>query len=802
MRSSFRTRPGDIVSLARGAGPGPGHRGLAGPGPGLHGLAGLLLVSLLVVPGPASASGAATDGAPVAGTPPRVVPALAAVAGLLLRGDGEAVPAAGLEVRLLRPPAEGGAIDRTTVSGADGRFAFPDVPAGSWVLEVVGLGVATTRMEFEHGEGATHLEVRVPFEILQLAGVVGTGHPLGRATRYQPARALGREELTERPGLSVGSMLDGEPGVAMRSLGPAPARPVIRGFDGDRILVLENGERMGDLAESAADHAVALDPLAIRRIEVVRGPASLLYGSSALGGVVNLLTSDLPANWDPGWTGEAQVQGATMNRMAAAAASGVFGGEGWAATGRLSARETGDVRTPQSILPGTDLQSMDGQVGIVVRGEEAGLGLSASFTDRGYGIPDALEDPGEDVRLTMARQALQARFDWAPTGNGFLRSLELRGNVARYAQQELERTLGPGGRVEAEEVELEFDQVAGSVSITLGHRPMGFLDEGAVGVAMRGRTLEVGGGDAFTPGVEERSLALFVFQEAPLVPGVRLQFGLRGEAHESRTLPNAQFPDAAARRRGPAISGSLGLNWSSGPEWEAGAQVARAHRHPSVEELHADGPHLGAGAYEIGDPGLEDEIGVGADLFLRRGWTRGAVEAALFVNRIRGFVAVQPQGEIDPGSGLPVFRYEGTGARLFGGELTGEWRPTPAVHLAAGLDMVRGDRRGDGGGPLPTMPPFRGRLQARYDPGSWWMGSTLRAVAAQSRVAPEEEPTGGYALVDAHAGLRLDRSGRRLVVFRVDNLTNRLYRDHLSRIEERGVPMPGRNLSVAIRVGF
>ncbi len=701
-------------------------------------------------------------------------------------------PIQGLRVRAI--PGE------ETVTDAEGRFRIRTSDARRVRLLVDGFGVTPLEMEVDLPLAAPlRLEVTRLFRLDEL---VATATPTGRSTTYQPTQALGPDQLQERLASSIGSMLDGEPGIAMRSLGAAPTRPVIRGFDGDRVLVLENGERMGDLAESAADHAVAMDPLALRRVEVVRGPASLLYGSSALGGVVNLLTTDLPERWAMGWGGTLHTHAASMNRSAAAGGEVRHGREDWVATGRLSFRESGDIRTPEARLPGTSLSSRDGQVGVVREAGDLRMGFSASFVDRSYGIPDAIDDPEEDALLIMERQALQGRLDWTPSAPGWIERVDLRANVARFIQEELARELAPGGVVMEEVVALEFDQYAGSATATLRHTPFGPFDSGAWGVAYRFRTLDVGGEEAFTPGVREGAIALFTFQEIPLTPEFRLQFGARGEHQGSRARANDFFPDARDRRSSTTFSGSAGVNWRPTSSVEMGAQVARAHRTPSVEELYADGPHLGAGAYEIGTPDLEDEIGHGVDLFLRRGWTRGGVEVALFYNRISGFVAFQPQGRIDEASGLPIFRYEGTDARLLGGELMGEFRISEALELGAGIDWVRGDRLGGETVPLPTIPPFRGRISARWNESRWWAAGTLRAVASQNRVAEEEDPTGGYALLDGSAGFRVDPPGNHTIVLRVENATNRLYRDHLSRVEERGFPMPARNLSLIYRWSF
>ena len=703
--------------------------------------------------------------------------------------------------------------ERVTRTDGEGRFHFGDVPAGEWTLQARVEGMHPVRMQIQVRGGElepTEVEMTLTDRLFELQAVVASLSPLRNPVGYQPAQALDREALARRLGTSVGTMLDGEPGVAMRSLGPAPARPVIRGFDGDRVLVLENGERMGDLAETAADHALSLDPLSLRRVEVVRGPASLLYGASALGGVVNLLTGDLPERWARGWSGSVTTQGATVNRSGALSGDVLLGGDEWAGTGRFSLRKTGDLRTPESRLAGTGLSSMDGQVGAVRERRGLRVGGSFSFLDRRYGIPEALDDPDEEVEIAMERQALQGRLDWTPAEAGWVEGIELRLNAARFFQEELEREFGAGAanggsRILLEEdVELEFLQHGATLTTTVRHGPLGPIQEGALGIALRGRNLEVRGEEAFTPGVQAGTMGLFAFQEIPLGEGMRLQFGVRGEGQRSRTLPNDDFPMADEDRTSRSLSGSVGLNWRPGPGWELGGQLARAHRNPSVEELFANGPHLGAGAFEVGNPELADEVGHGIDLFLRRGSERFSVEVAAFLNQISGFVAFQPTGRVDEDSGLPIFQYEATDARMLGGEATLSAQVTTSTRVAGGVDYVRGDRirSGSAASPLPTIPPLRGRLDLRHEPGPGWVGVTLRAVSAQNRVAQGEESTGGYVLLDGDAGLRIDPSGRHSVILRVENATNRLYRDHLSRVEERGFPMPARNLSLVYRMRF
>jgi iron complex outermembrane receptor protein len=685
-------------------------------------------------------------------------------------------------------------------TGLDGRAHMTDLPPGRYHITIQAIGYDVLEDEIEV-PAASEIVFRLSPTPFRLKGVLATANPLGSGVSYTASQTYDREELTGRMDPSIGSMLDGEPGLAMRSLGVATTRPVIRGFDGDRILVLENGERMGDVGESSADHAVGLDPLAIERIEVVRGPASLLYGSGALGGVVNLITRDIPRTWTRGWEGAVQTQGASMNDAGSGSAFLLYGADGWATTFRLSVREAGDIRTPTGTIQDTGLSSRDAALGWVHQGDAVRLGMTASLVDRAYDIPEAWDDPDEEVFISMERQALQGRLEWDPEQPGWIHGLEVRTLAARFFQQEIEREFGPDGRVE-DGVGLEYDAKSLTSTATLRHGGRAGQGGGALGLSLRAREMDIGGDEAFTPGIRERSLALFTFQESPLSQTLTLQFGGRVEQNWHAARPNEAFPTAEQSRNAMALSGSLGLNWRTTAGWEAGLQLARAHRVPRVEELYANGAHLGAGAFEIGTPELADEVSHGADVFVRRNHGRASVELALFGNWIRDYIAFQPLGYTDAASGFPVFQHQGTDAQMFGGEVAGSLELSDVWSVRSGLDWVQGTRADETREPLPTIPPLRARLEVRADPGSWWWGGVVRAVSAQRRVAPDEAPTGGYYLVDTQFGFRMGPMGAHGLILRVDNALGTRYRDHLSRMPERDFFMPGRNVSVSYRWQF
>ncbi|MFN3596444.1 MAG: TonB-dependent receptor [Rubricoccaceae bacterium] len=698
------------------------------------------------------------------------------------------VPLPGASVRVFVPegPPRGAAAD------AAGRFVVPGLPAGAHRVEVRFVGYRPFEATVEVPRAAP-LAVRLVPETRQAAEVIITATPTGSAGT-QAAQAFRLEELQRRAAPSFGEMLDGAPGVAMRSFGSAPARPVIRGLDGDRVLVLENGERMGDLAETAADHAIALDPLAVHRIEIVRGPASLLYGPSAIGGVVNLFNEDVPQTWSRGASGHAAGQVASVNRLGAGHGRFVYGTDAWAAGGRVAFRGAGNTRTPEGPLLTTSLRGASGAGGASVRVGEGLLGGALAAQALAYGLPEPDAAPGERVEIRMRR--LTATGLARLPGAGRLTGVEVRALAAGYGHDEVEAAEGD------EDVALSFRQATASATVTAQHGALGPFTAGAVGASVSVRDLRVGGEEALTPDAASAALALFVFEEVALGRGLGVQGGLRLDVQDVRARANAQYPGFRSRRTTPVVSGALGLRAAPAEGLALGVQVAQAYRVPRLEELYADAPHLGAGVYEIGDPTLGNEVARGLDAFAQaeRGRLRG--ELAAFASRIDGFVAFQPTGDVDEASGLPVVRYEATDAVLVGAEASAVVPLARALAAELSADVVRGTRRDAAATPLPAIPPLRARLALAWDDGRVRLGASARVVAQQQRVAPEETVTPGYTLLGLEAAYRLERIGRHVIALRADNLLDVAYRDHLTRVELREAAMPGRNLVLTYQVLF
>jgi iron complex outermembrane recepter protein len=690
-----------------------------------------------------------------------------------------------------------------TITDATGHYLLTNLPVGKHTLVTQSLGYATAEVEFDAIARTTiEVDIKIVPTGINLDEIVLTSSPTASGFRYQPDAVFMGEQIQRRSEPSFGEMLNGQPGVAMRSFGSAPSRPVIRGMDGDRILVLENGERMGDIAHTSADHSISLDPLVASRVEVVRGPASLLYGSSALGGVINLMTTDIPDQWDTGITGVVSGQGASMNNMGAGFGRVTWGNLYNATSARFAMRQAGNITTPDGELPGTTMRNFDGAVGWGFNQVNLNGGLSLAVSDQAFEIPESPDDPNESVEIRARKIGLQGRFGRNLNGS-FFDQAQLRFNVSKFDQQEVEIEFLENGQTD-EETELEYDMLAFSSTLTLQHKPRGVFARGAVGFNLTGQSVDVLGGDIYTPGEQRISLATFTFQEVPLSNQLRFQFGVRLDFNNSRALANESFPDVSQSRNTFNYSGSIGLNFRPAEGMEIGGQLARSHRNPMVEELFASGPHLGAGVFEKGNVNLKDEIGHGADIFLKIKRQFLEFELAGFLNDFRNYIIFEPTGLVDEISGYPIFEYIGGEAMLMGGEMSLGVMITQGLIFNTGVDYVNGTRIIDNGANenLPVIPPFRFNNQLEYDFGRGWLGGSLQAVAAQKNVAPEEEITDGYTLLGFQAGYRLNFNGKHVIILRVTNALDTRYRDHLSRIEDRNFLMPGRNVNLTYRWFF
>lgn len=681
---------------------------------------------------------------------------------------------------------------RMAVTHGDGSFHISVPTARSYTLRVERLGYQTVMIDLE---GLPEEPVAVELEVAALAlpGLVVTGAVTERAANetLRPTTVFAAEKLQRRLAATVAETLDSEPGLAVTSMGPGSAHPVIRGLSGDRILMLEDGQRTGDVFNSGADHATALDAATARRIEVIRGPGAILFGSNALGGVINVVRDEVPPAVPHHPTGAASLQVQTATSAVGGSVETTFGlTEHVPLRLEVSRWASGDLKTPVGILEGTETGTWSTSAGSSWVDEWGYAGGTFRFYRNDYGIPGGFTGGHTSgVRVEMQRAATRLRSVIRPRGR--FESIEIDAGYTWYRHEEIEPPDILGTLFRRQTVSGE----------TLArHSGWGPFSSGAVGARTSWESFGFGGA-LHTPDSRRTTAAVYVLEEISL-ESVRIEAGLRYDRVQVRPLqedPSSEIGHIRARTFG-AASGSLGVLANLTEQLAVGASVGQAFRTPDVNELYSEGPHLAAYAFEVGNPSLDTERGTGIDIFARFVGSGFNAETTWFRNSIAGYVFPLETGELSRVR-LPIYQFHGEDALLTGFESALAWLMLDALELEAVVSYVRGAVRSTDE-PLPLMPPLQGRLAIGYAPVDWFVEAEARVAARQERTGAFENPTDGYTVFALSGGVRLTLGGRlHVVTIGLENLGDTEYRNHLSRVKEI-MPEAGRALSVAYRVVF
>ena len=645
--------------------------------------------------------------------------------------------------------------------------------------------------------------------LAQTETVFITGNPLGREPGAAATTALSGAGLQLRRAATLGETLDGLPGIASTGFGPNAGRPVIRGLDGDRVRLLDNGGAAIDASNLSFDHAVGLDPLVAERIEVMRGPAALLYGGNATGGVVNVIDNRIPRAPAPGLGGRAELRlgGASRERGAAAVLEGGAGGFAWHADAfgrktedRRSPRyvplEDGAPRDPTDRVRNSAAESRGGAVGGGWVGAQGYAGLAVDTLRNDYGVT---VEP--DVTIRMERDRLAAGGEWRSRPAPCAGSASAPATPATGTRR-WRATVPWAPRSRA--------RVTTCAWSCATRRWPGL--EGVVGLQAENLRFSALGEEAFVPGTRTRSTAVFVLEEwrnGPLV----LSGGLRVE--QVRVSSEGDEPGAAAPRFGDArsrrfepLSASLGAAVQLGGGWQLQAGFGHTERAPAYYELHANGVHLATAAFERGDPALALERSRHAEAGIA--WSAGAhrLKASLFTTRFSNHIALDATGQLidvaepgDPPDLVPEYRFQGVRARLSGVEIEGRARLLDGAWTleATGLlDRVRGDNLSRNQ-PLPRVAPLRARLGLEAASGPWRAGVELRHHARQARVSANDTPTDGFTMLDLW--WRAEWQQRYSVFARLSNATDELGFNAAAVATVRGLsPMAGRALAAGVQL--
>ena len=682
-------------------------------------------------------------------------------------------------------------LGRATTSDADGRFRFADVPAGRYTLAVRRLGYVAVAHTIVVGEMAVTETVTIEAGALRIepVNVTATRAPIASIASPLATSVLTGEQVHPEGGISLAHAVSQLAGVRNVSSGQQVGKPMIRGLFGPRVLVAADGSRIEDYSWSDED-GPSIDARMAQRIEVIRGPASVLYGSEALGGVVNVVPAELPFSADHSWLRRNAVEAYGGSNNTELGAAGMVEGaqSNYAWRGLVTGRFGDNYNTPHGTLQNSSFWAFNGDGAF---GFNTGTGTTTIRASHYGGEFHLLEASGPEAGDSTGGPVRQTEDDRLQVTNNMLLGgmrLETKAQWQFHSLAEVSDDCQPApGQTTCVKVK---DQQAFGLALNTGtldvlaHHTVGDVLVGTLGVSGMYQLSSTSGPIFLVPSATTTSVGAFAFEQATFGI-VSLVGGLRGDTRSLATDASTQLALAADNRSWTSASGDAGIVVRPIPELSLVTNFGTGWRAPTLIDLYTNGPNIADARYEIGDRTLAAERAHDIDGGVRWVGDHLRGEATVYQNSVDNFIYVAPTSQTI--SGLQVYRHQQVDARLTGAEVSGAVEVADPLTLRASYDFVNGSVRSTGA-PLPLMPPPRTIIGADLH-GSrlGWarhasIGAEVEINQTQTRLDPSDTPTSGYTLVNLD--LTMDRDVRaRSVRFDLDvrNLLNTSYKDFLSR---------------------
>ncbi len=690
-------------------------------------------------------------------------------------------------------------VGRSVLTGADGRYAFSNLPAGVCRVSIQRIGYAPVVRETRVGDSTVSLDVTLRTSLVEIPAVqvTASAHATTALTSPQPTSVLDGDALRTARATSLGATIATLPGLRNWSTGSDVGKPVIRGLRSDRVLVLADGQRLEN-QQWGDEHGPNVDMEDVNRIEVIRGPQSVLYGSDALGGIVNLIPHELPTAYDRPAFYSGRVGGVfETNGNATTGHAGIEGATGGLGfRGSLSGRLARDLETPDGKLVNSGGNDGSATAEAGLRGGWGSVRGSYAHSEESLEIhEDPAEDPAatpyQNIRADLARVTAML-----PIGGGSHVDATL--SHERNLRREFEAA-------EDADVALGLDNRTWTGDLRFHHAPLGRFS-GIVGLGGQAMDFRKSGTESLVPASDVWTVAAYGFEQADF-DRWHVSFGLRYDHRELSVEDDSDLGVSAQTRTYDAVTGNAGVLYRLAEPAAIAFNVGRGFRAPSSFDLFSNGVHEGTVSFEVGNPALGTETSLNTEISLRLQSSSARGEIGGYHNRIADFIYTRPTGTFDPGSGFEIFETVQGDATFTGGEAAVEWHPTSLLHFTGGADYVRGQNTATDT-PLPWIPPFRATYGLRIEGGQIgafaepYLSLAGESNAAQDRLDPNDTPTGAYTLAHAGAGFRVPTEGQTLYVdVGVRNVFDAAYRDFMSRYKAYALA-PGRNVVLRVTSRF
>jgi len=629
--------------------------------------------------------------------------------------------------------------------------------------------------------------------------IIAKPQPSQALTSPQSVTVIDGRKLEQVRGQTAIDAIKDAPGVAAFTTGAGISKPVVRGLTSQRVLLVSDGVRQ-EFQQWGDEHAPQIDPFNVERVEVLRGPNSLLYGSDALGGVVAFSRPPLP----DASKGASKLDGKVdanyfSNNQQSAGGLSLFGASGpFGYRFSVSGRDGDNYETPKAEVPNSAIKDFNGHGALGIRKDWGEFQVNYGHVDQKVELPE--EDPIATPRQELVDDQVSLHAA-VPVGGG---KIEAIGAYQKNEREEFEEENAP-------EAILNFITKTTSLDLKAHHAPIGPL-KGTVGFSANNQDLKSDKEEQLIPSYDSRVLGGYLYEELS-VDEFTFSAGVRGDTQKLDIEENAVLSVAAQTKKYNQVTGAAGAVWHAAEPLAFAVNVGRGFRSPTPFELFSNGEHEGTGRFEVGDPDLKPERSLNVDVATRYSTKRIKGEFAVFRNKISRFIFIQPTGGtfVDPDTGdtLPIFAYTQADATLTGGELSVEAMVTDWLVLNAGYDVVRGKNdQTDNDLPLIPADRFRGgvKLQCRRLGSIFerpYIAAGAKVYKEQDRVDPNETVTPGYTLWDMSAGTEIKVADSHLNLdIGVENLGDKEYFDHLSRNKTVGILSPGRNIYVKASLPF
>ena len=597
------------------------------------------------------------------------------------------------------------------------------------------------------------------------------------------------KELQRQLSQTLATTLKNEAGLSVRSMGPAPSRPVYRGLGQDRILISEDGMKTIDLSATSPDHAVTIEPFTSDKIEVLRGPKILTKSSSTIGGIVNISRNEIPQQIHNTYHLTVGGYAETVNKGYLGSIQSEVPFNPLAIKLELSKRITSDLKTPDGLVKNSSSENLNSAFGLSYIDDFGYSGAAFRLYNLSYGIPGGFigaHPKGVKIDINKKQFHFNSKVKVLSDSNNI--NLSYKNIYYRHKEFEFSGRIGS-----------EFRIITNLASLDYTHSKLFNFDDGILGISLEHRDFEIGG-YVFTPPTNSINISTYLYEEINL-GRANFNFGIRYSFDNIN--PKVEKPDSKIgeirKRKFNNISLSASLIYQLTDVVFVGSNLSRSTRVPTIEELFSEGPHLAAYSYEVGNPELNSESGIGTEVFIHHKFQNFNFNLNAFYNNFDSFIIPRNSGEINYQTFLPIYKTYGIAAVLYGLDGWFNWNFFDRYFLSSSFSYTKGMFR-ENSEPLPQIPPFKGTTGIQFKADNLQIGLNCDWAFSQKNVDLFEQPTDGYFVFNSFIQyLFYIEESVNSISLNIDNIFNKSYRNHLSRIKSI-LPEAGFNIRLIYKL--